>query len=123
MDTPLAASRRVKDNRFFQNRIEMGPPTPPPLPGQPAAGAAKALEEEDEIQKFLHEEGKVADGVRRVLVAVRAKRRELSNEWDVRAAVANFVTQYQHAVPHADPEYVRGMKLALKVYLGSKEAA
>ncbi|MEA3190711.1 MAG: hypothetical protein QOD77_1293 [Thermoplasmata archaeon] len=122
MDTPLAASRRVKDNRFFQNRIEMGPPTTPPLPGQVAAGA-KSLEDEDEIKTFLHEEGPVADGVRRVLVAVRTKRRELSNEWDVRAAVTNFVTQYQHAVPHADPEYVRGMKLALKVYLGSKEAA
>lgn len=123
MDTPLAASRRVKDNRFFQNRIEMGPPTTPPLPGQKAASATKALEDEDEIQAFLHEEGQVADGVRRVLVAVRSKRRELANEWDVRAAVTNFVTQYQHAVPHANPEYVRGMKLALKVYLGSKEAA
>lgn len=127
MTTPLAASRRVKDNRFFQTRVEIGPPALPQLPGQAAKGAPKteaqvALEEDAEIKGFLHETGPVADGVRRVLLAVRQKRRELGNEWDVRGAVAHFVQAYQHAVPHADKEYVRGMNLALKVYLSQKEA-
>lgn len=128
MSQPLAAARRIKENRFFQNRVELGPPVAPPLPGG-AAAARKgeksaqqvAFEEQEEILSFLKEEGQVADGVRRVLLAVRAKRRELGNEWDVRGAVATFVQMYQQAVPHANPEYVRGMKLALKVYLGSKE--
>jgi hypothetical protein len=128
MSTPLAAARRIKDNRFFQNRIEIGPPTVPALPGSAAAAKSPVKTEEQllfeqqaEIMGFLHEEGKVADGVRRVLLSIRSKRRELTTEWDVRAAVANFVQKYQEAVPGADPEYVRGMKLALKVYLGSKE--
>jgi hypothetical protein len=129
MSEPLAASRRVKDNRFFQNRVEIGPPSLPALPGQAAAAAKgektqaqKDLEEDAEIKSFLHEQGPVAEGVRRVLLAVRQKRRELGNEWDVRGAVAHFVQAYQHAVPHADKEYVRGMNLALKVYLSQKEA-
>lgn len=129
MSTPLAAARRIKDNRFFQNRIEIGPPSVPALPGQGAAptkGAEKTeeqirFEEHEEIASFLKEEGPAADGVRRVMMAVRTKRRELGNEWDVRGAVTNFVQMYQHAVPGAEPEYVRGMKLALRVYLGSKE--
>lgn len=120
MSNPLAASRRVKENRFFQNRVEVAPPAPPALPGSPASHA-KRLEDEDEIKAFMHEDGPVADGVRRVLAAVKAKRRELGNEWDVRGAVAHFVQAYQHAVPKADKEYVRGMNLALKVYLGQKE--
>ncbi len=119
MSTPLAASRRVKDNRFFQNRVEIAPPAPPPLPG--SKPAAKRLEDEDEIKVFLHDEGPVAEGVRRVLLAVKQKRIELGNEWDVRGAIAHFVQAYQHAVPKADKEYVRGMQLALKVYLGQKE--
>lgn len=126
MTNPLAASRRVKDNRFFQTRVEIGPPALPPLPGQAAKGektpAQVALEEDAEIKAFLHETGPVADGVRRVLLAIRQKRRELQNEWDVRGAVAHFVQAYKHAVPHADKEYVRGMDLALKVYLAQKEA-
>ncbi|MEA3143746.1 MAG: hypothetical protein QOG31_1070 [Thermoplasmata archaeon] len=126
MSEPLAASRRVKDNRFFQNRVEIGPPALPPLPGQAAKGektpAQLAIEEDAEIKGFLHEQGPVADGVRRVLIAIRQKRRELGNEWDVRGAIAHFVQAYQHAVPHADKEYVRGMNLALKVYLSQKEA-
>ncbi len=129
MSQPLAANRRIKENRFFQSRVELGPPAGPPLPGAPAPSrgvavktpAQLAFEQQEEIKGFLHEEGPVADGCRRVLMAVRAKRRELGNEWDVRGAVANFVQMYQHAVPGADPEYVRGMKLALKVYLGSLE--
>ncbi|MES2153677.1 MAG: hypothetical protein V4510_00895 [bacterium] len=119
MSTPLAASRRVKENRFFQNRVEIAPPAPPALPG--SASPTKRLEDEDEIKVFLHDEGPVADGVRRVLAAVKAKRAELGNEWDVRGAVAHFVQAYHHAVPKADKEYVRGMNLALKVYLGQKE--
>lgn len=122
MSNPLAASRRVKENRFFQNRVEVAPPTPPALPGQSTA-AGRRLEDEDEIKVFLHDEGPVADGVRRVIGAVKAKRRELGNEWDVRASVAHFVQAYQHAVPKADKEYVRGMNLALKVYLGQKDGA
>jgi hypothetical protein len=127
MSEPLAASRRVKDNRFFQNRVEIGPPALPPLPGQGVQKGEKTpaqidLEEDAEIKGFLHEQGQVADGVRRVLQAVRRKRKELGNEWDVRGAVAHFVQAYQHAVPHADKEYVRGMNLALKVYLSQKEA-
>jgi hypothetical protein len=120
MSVPLAASRRVKENRFFQNRVEIAPPTPPSLPGAAAKGP-RPLEEEDEIKAFLHEDGPVAEGVRRVLAAVKQKRRELGNEWDVRPAVANFVRAYQHAVPKANKEYLRGMNLALKVYLGQKE--
>lgn len=126
MSTPLAASRRVKENRFFQSRVEIGPPALPALPGQAAKGektaAQAAIEEDAEIKAFLHETGPVADGVRRVLMAIRQKRRELQNEWDVRGAIAHFVQAYQHAVPHADKEYVRGMNLALKVYLSQKEA-
>jgi hypothetical protein len=131
MTTPLAASRRVKDNRFFQSRVEIGPPALPALPGQAAKGqAAKGektatqvdLEEDAEIKAFLHEQGPLADGVRRVILAIRKKRRELGNEWDVRGAIAHFVQAYQYAVPHADKEYVRGMNLALKVYLSQKEA-
>lgn len=129
MSQPLAAARRIKENRFFQNRVEIGPPAIPPVPGaKPAAPKESektaeqlAFEQHVEIMAFLKEEGPAADGVRRVLMAVRAKRRELGNEWDVRGAVATFVQMYQEAVPGADPEYVRGMKLALKVYLGSKE--
>jgi hypothetical protein len=127
MSSPLAASRRVKDNRFFQNRVEIGPPALPPLPGQAAKGAKTpeqaAIEEDAEIKSFLHETGPLADGVRRVLMAIRQKRRELGNEWDVRGAVAHFVQAYQYAVPHADKEYVRGMNLALKVYLSQPEVA
>jgi hypothetical protein len=128
MTSPLAASRRVKDNRFFQNRVEIGPPSIPALPGQAARAKGEKtqaqidLEEDAEIKGFLHEQGPVADGVRRVLHAVRQKRKELGNEWDVRGAVAHFVQAYQHAVPGADKEYVRGMNLALKVYLSQKEA-
>lgn len=129
MSQPLAAARRIKENRFFQNRVELGPPAGPALPAVPGAvakvppktEAQLAFEQQEEIMAFLKEEGPAADGVRRVLMAVRAKRRELGNEWDVRGAVATFVQMYQEAVPGADPEYVRGMRLALKVYLGSKE--
>lgn len=117
----LAGTRRVKENRFFNNRIEIAPPAPPPLPGGKSS-AVMDLEQEDEIAVFLKEEGPVADGVRRVVAAVKAKRRALETEWDVRAAVAKFVTDYREAVPKADPEYLRGMRLALDVYLGSKEA-
>lgn len=128
MTSPLAASRRVKENRFFQSRVEIGPPSMPALPGQAAARKGEktpeqvAIEEDAEIKAFLHETGPVADGVRRVLMAIKQKRRELQNEWDVRGAVAHFVQAYKHAVPHADKEYVRGMDLALKVYLTQKEA-
>ncbi|HUR61651.1 MAG TPA: hypothetical protein VM286_04735 [Candidatus Thermoplasmatota archaeon] len=127
MTSPLAASRRVKDNRFFQNRVEIGPPSIPTLPGQgiqkgEKTAAQVALEEDAEIRGFLHEQGPVADGVRRVLLSIRQKRRELGNEWDVRGAVAHFVQAYAHAVPNADKEYLRGMNLALKVYLSQKEA-
>jgi hypothetical protein len=129
MSIPLAASRRIKDNRFFQNRVEIGPPSLPALPGATAAAGGEktptqvALEEHQEIKAFLHEEGPVSDGVRRVLLAIRQKRRELGNEWDVRGAVAHFVTAYKEAVPHADKEYLRGMDLALKVYLSEKDVA
>lgn len=121
MAKALAGTRRVKENRFFNNRIEIEPPAPPALPGAKKE-ATIDLESVDEIQLFMKEEGPVADGVRRVVMAVKAKRRSLETEWDVRAAVAKFVRDYKEAVPKADPEYLRGMNLALNVYLGSKEA-
>lgn len=121
MDTPLAASRRVKDNRWHNSRIEIAPPVAPPLPGQKQA-VKRVLEEAEEIKTFLHDEGPVSEGVRRVVLAVREKRRTLGNEWDVRASVAKFVKDYAYAVPNADKEYLRGMALALKVYLASEEA-
>ena len=118
MDTPLAASRRVKENRFWSNRTEIGPPTPPP---QPEADPAQAVADDNEIRDFLKEEGKAAEGVRRVLVAIRQKSKELGNEWDTKEAVSRFVSGYAHAVTGADKEYLRGMNLALRVYLGQKE--
>ncbi len=130
MTSPLSATRRVKENRFYQNRIEIAPPAAPPLPGGELRNpnphlpleTRYMLEEDAQIRAFLHEQGAASDGVRRVLQAVKTKRKELETEWDVRGAMARFVQEYQVAVPKADPEYVRGMKLALKVYLGSKEA-
>jgi hypothetical protein len=119
MDTPLAASRRVKDNRFWSNRTEIGPPTPPP---QPDKDAADAVAQDRDIQEFLKEEGQAAQGVKRVLQSIRAQSRELKNDWDTREAVSRFVSSYAQAVPHADKEYLRGMNLALKVYLSQKEA-
>lgn len=118
MDTPLAASRRVKDNRFWSNRTEIGPPSPPP---KPEADPAQAVADDKDIREFLKEEGQAAEGVKRVLVAIRQKSKELQNDWDTREAVSRFVSGYAHAVPHADKEYLRGMKLALRVYLGQKE--
>jgi hypothetical protein len=129
MGEPLSATRRVKENRFFQNRIEIEPPATPPLPGAQVAARNKMpiesryiLEQDAEIRAFMNEQGPAADGVRRVIMAVKSKRKELETEWDVRGAMARFVQEYQVAVPKADPEYIRGMKLALKVYLGSTEA-
>ncbi|MCA1819778.1 MAG: hypothetical protein LC620_07000 [Halobacteriales archaeon] len=119
MDTPLAASRRVKDNRFWSNRTEIGPPTPP----APTADAAQAVADDKEIREFLKEEGVAADGVKRVLSAIRQKAKELGNDWDTREAVSRFVSSYAHAVPSAEKEYLRGMNLALRVYLGQKEAS
>jgi hypothetical protein len=118
MDTPLAASRRVKDNRFWSNRTEIGPPSPPPQPDQ---DEAQRVADDKEIREFLKEEGQAAEGVRRVLQAIRQKSRELQNPWDTKEAVSRFVSAYAHAVPHADKEYLRGMNLALRVYLGQKE--
>lgn len=118
MDTPLAASRRVKDNRFWSNRTEIGPPSPPPQPDQ---DEAQRVADDREIKEFLKEEGQAAEGVRRVLQVIRQKSRELQNTWDTKEAVSRFVSSYAHAVPHADKEYLRGMNLALRVYLGQKE--
>lgn len=118
MDTPLAASRRVKDNRFWSNRTEIGPPSPPPQPDQ---DEAQRVADDKEIREFLKEEGQAAEGVRRVLQAIRQKSKELQNAWDTKEAVSRFVSSYAHAVPHADKEYLRGMNLALRVYLGQKE--
>lgn len=118
MDTPLAASRRVKDNRFWSNRTEIGPPSPPPQPDQ---DEAQRVADDREIKEFLKEEGQAAEGVRRVLQAIRQKSKELQNAWDTKEAVSRFVSSYAHAVPHADKEYLRGMNLALRVYLGQKE--
>ena len=118
MDTPLAASRRVKDNRFWSNRTEIGPPSPPPKPDQ---DEAQRVADDREIREFLKEEGQAAEGVRRVLQAIRQKSKELQNPWDTKEAVSRFVSSYAHAVPHADKEYLRGMNLALRVYLGQKE--
>jgi hypothetical protein len=120
MDTPLAASRRVKDNRFWSNRTEIGPPSPPP---KPEVDPAQVVAEDSEIKEFLKEEGQAAEGIKRVLVAIRQKSKELQNDWDTRQAVERFVGMYAHAVPNADKEYLRGMNLALKVYLGQKEGA
>jgi len=117
MDTPLAASRRVKDNRFWSNRTEIGPPTPPPQ----TADAAQAVADDREIREFLKEEGQAAEGIKRVLQSIRQKSRELQNDWDTREAVTRFVSAYAQAVPNADKEYLRGMNLALRVYLGQKE--
>jgi hypothetical protein len=120
MSTPLAASRRVKENRFWGAKIEMGPPTPP-APTPTETDEAARVAQDAEIKAFLNEEGPAADGVKRVLAAIRQKSAELQNSWDTRQAVSNFVEAYRKAVPQADKEYLRGMKLALKVYLGSKE--
>jgi len=118
MDTPLAASRRVKDNRFWNNRTEIGPPTPPPAP---KPDPAQVVADDAQIRAFLKEEGKAAEGVKRVLTVIRQKSVELDNDWDTREAVQRFVASYAHAVPGADREYLRGMHLALRVFLGQKE--
>jgi hypothetical protein len=123
-ESPLAASRRVKENRWHAKKVEIAPPAPPPLPGQKAPAPQRAeLEEDHDIQAFLKEEGPLADGVRRFLQVVRQKRVTLGNEWDVREAAKRFVKDYAYAVPNAHKDYIRGMQLALKVYLGTKEEA
>lgn len=126
-DQPLAPSRRIKENRWHNAKVDVAPPVAPPLPGQspthkmPSGAERIKLEERSEIQGFLKEEGAVADGVRRFLQVVRQKRVTLQNEWDVREAAKKFVKDYAYAVPNADKEYLRGMNLALKVYLGRPE--
>ena len=124
-ESPLAASRRVKENRWHAKKVEVAPPAPPPLPGQKAgAPAARANREADaDIQRFLKDEGPLADGVRRFLQVLRQKRVTLQNEWDVRESARKFVKDYAYAVPNAHKDYIRGMELALKVYLGTKEDA
>lgn len=116
MDVPLAASRRVKENRFWSNRTEVGPAQAPK-----AEDPAQAVANDREVREFLKEEGPAADGVQRVLLAIRRQSRELQNDWDTRAAVERFVASYAQAVPHADKEYLRGMQVALRVYLGRPE--